>query len=56
MLGHTSKEVTEYYKKLPNGELNDLYYHRILFGLSMKETRWLGHMVHMGQKRNAYSV
>jgi hypothetical protein len=57
IFGPKRDEVTGAWKKLHNEELHDLYSSpskiRIMKSMRM---RWAGHVVRMGEKRNAYSL
>jgi hypothetical protein len=56
VFGHKRDEVTGEWRKLHNGELNDLYsLPNIVRGVKSRRMRWAGHVARMGRKRCAQS-
>ena len=49
--------VTEEWRKLHNGELNDLYYSpNIVRVIKSRRTRWAEHVARMGKRRGVYRI
>jgi len=48
--------VTGEWRKLHNGELNDLYSPNIVRVIKSRRMRWAGHVAHMGEGRGVYRV
>jgi len=50
-------EVTGEWRKLHNGELNDVYSsHSIVRVIKSKIVRWTEHVAHVGERRGVYRV
>jgi hypothetical protein len=57
IFGPKRDEVTGGWRKLHNEELHDLYFSRsIIRIMNSRRMRWAGHVVRMGEKRNAYRL
>jgi hypothetical protein len=57
IFGPKRDEVTGEWRKLHNEELRDLYSSpRIIRIIKSRRMRWAGHVVRMGEKRNAYKL
>jgi hypothetical protein len=57
MFGPKRDEVTGEWRKLHNKELRDLYSSpSIIRMIKSGRMRWAGHVVRMGEKRNAYRL
>ena len=55
--GPKRDEVTREWRKLHNGELNDLYSSpNIVLVIKSRIMRWAGHVARMGEKRSVYRV
>jgi hypothetical protein len=55
IFGLKRDEMTEEWRKLHNKELHDLYSSpSIIRIMKSRRTRWAGHVIRMGVKRNAY--
>ena len=48
--------MTGEWRKLHNGELNDLYSPNIVRVIKSRRMRWAGHVAHMGEGRGVYRV
>jgi len=57
VFGPKRDEVTGYWRKLHNEELNDLYCSpNILRVIKSRRIRWAGHVAHVGEGRVVYRV
>jgi hypothetical protein len=59
IFGPKRAEVTRDWRKLHNEELHKLYplpSTRIIRMITSRRMRWAGHVVRMGEKRNAYRI
>ena len=57
IFGPKRDEVIWKWRKLHNEELNDLYSSpNIIRVIKSRRIRWLGHVAHMGERRDAYRV
>jgi hypothetical protein len=57
IFGPKREEVTREWRKLQNGELNNLYSSPdIIRQIKSRRMRWAGHMARMGEERNVYRV
>jgi len=57
IFGPKKDEVTGEWRKLHNEELNDLYCSPNIFQvIKSRRMRWVGHVVHMGDRRGVYRV
>jgi hypothetical protein len=57
IFGPKRDEVTGEWRKLHNEELHDLYSSPSIITIIMsRRMRWAGHVVRMGEKRNAYRL
>jgi len=57
IFGPKKEKVTREWRKLHNGELNDLYSSsNIVQVIKLRRMRWAGQVAHMGQKRGVYRV
>jgi hypothetical protein len=57
IFGPTRDEVTGEWRKLPNGELHNLYSSPdIIRQIKSRRMRWAGHVARMGEGRNVYRV
>ena len=57
IFGPKRDEVTREWRKLHNEELNNLYSSpNIVWVIKSRRMRWLGHVVHMGERRGMYKV
>jgi hypothetical protein len=57
IFGPKMDEVTREWRKLHNEELNDLYSSpNVVQVIKLRRMRWVGHITHMGDRRNVYSV
>jgi len=57
LFGPKRDEVTGEWRKLYDGELNDLYCSpNIVLAIKSRRMRWAGHVARMGERRNAYRV
>jgi hypothetical protein len=57
IFGPKRDEVTGEWRKLHNKELHDLYSSpSIIRIIKSRRMRWVGHVVRMGEKRNAYRL
>jgi hypothetical protein len=57
IFGPKRNEVTREWRKMHNGELNNLYSSPgIIRQIKSRRMRWAGHVVHMGEGRNLYGV
>jgi hypothetical protein len=55
--GHVSEDVSGDWRKLHREELHDLYCSPdIIWVTRSRMMRWVGHVAHMEEKRNAYRV
>jgi hypothetical protein len=53
--GPKRDEVTGEWRKLPNGELNDLYFStNIVRVIKQRRTRWASHIARLGERRGVY--
>ncbi|KAJ4431125.1 hypothetical protein ANN_19720 [Periplaneta americana] len=57
IFGAKRDDVTREWRKLHNGELHALYSSPdIIRNIKSRRLRWAGHVAHMGESRNAYTV
>jgi hypothetical protein len=56
IFGPKREEVTGKWRKLHIEELRDLYSSSIIGIIKSRRMRWAGHLVRMGEKRNAYRL
>jgi hypothetical protein len=57
IFGPKRDEATGEWRKLHNEELHDLYFSSsMLIVMKARRMRWAGHVVRMGEKRNAYRL
>ena len=57
IFGPRRDEVTGEWRRLHNGELNDLYSSpNIVRVIKSRRMRWAGHVAHMGEERGVYRV
>jgi hypothetical protein len=57
IFGPKRDDVTGEWRKLHNEELRDLYSSPSIIGIiKPRRLRWAGHVVRMGEKRNAYRL
>jgi hypothetical protein len=57
IFGPKRDEVTGEWRRLHNGELNDLYSSpNIIRVLKLRRMRWVGHVARMGEGRGAYRI
>ena len=57
IFGDKKDEITGEWRKLHNAELYALYSSPyIIRSLKLRRLRWVGHIAHMNQSRNAYRV
>jgi hypothetical protein len=57
IFGPKRDEVTGKWRKLLNKELRDLYSSpSIIRIMKSRRMRWVGHVAHMGEKRNSYRL
>jgi hypothetical protein len=57
IFGPKRDEVTGGWRKLQNEELHDLYSSSTIIRIiKSSRMRWAGHVMRMGEKRNAYSL
>jgi hypothetical protein len=56
IFGPKRKEVTGWWRKLHNKELQDLYSSPSVIGIIKSRVRWAGHVARMGEKRNVYRL
>jgi hypothetical protein len=57
IFGPKRDEVTEEWRKLHNGELQNLYSSPdIIRQIKSRRMRWVGHVARMGEERNMYRV
>jgi hypothetical protein len=57
IFGPKRDEVTGEWRKLHNNELRDLYSSpSIIRKIKSRRMRWAGHVVRMGEKKNAYRL
>jgi hypothetical protein len=57
IFGPKRDEVTGDWRKLHNGELNDLYCSRNIVGvIKLRRMRWVGHVARIGESRGAYRI
>jgi hypothetical protein len=57
IFGPKGDEVTRGWRKLHNEELHNLYSSpNIIRMIKSRRMRWIGHVVRMGEKRNAYRI
>jgi hypothetical protein len=55
IFGPKRDEVTGEWRKLHNDELNDMYSSPIIFEvIKSRRIKWVGHVVHMRERRGAY--
>jgi len=55
IFGPRSEEVTGEWRRLHNGELNDLYCSpNIVWVIKSRRMRWAGHVARMGEERGVY--
>jgi hypothetical protein len=54
IFGPKRDEVTGEWRKLHNEELLDLYSLPSIIRIIKSRMRWVGHVAHIGEKRNAY--
>jgi hypothetical protein len=55
IFGSKRDEVTGEWRNLHNKELHDLYSSQSIISIiKSRRIRWAGHIVRMGEKRNAY--
>ena len=51
LFGPKKDAITKDWRKLHNGELNDLYSSpNIVQVIKLRRTRWAGHVAHMGER------
>jgi hypothetical protein len=57
ILGPKRDEVTGGWRKLHNEELHKLYFSpNVIRMIKSRRMKWSGHLVRMGEKRNAYRI
>jgi hypothetical protein len=56
IFGPKRGDVTGGWRKLHNEELHDLYSSSSIIRIKSRRVRWAGHVVRMGEKRNAYRL
>ena len=57
IFGHKRGEETGEWRKLHNEELNDLYSSpNVVRVIKARRMKWVGHVVHMGERRGIYRV
>jgi hypothetical protein len=57
IFGSKGDKATGKWRRLHNGELNDLYSSpNIIRVIKWRRMRWAGHVAHMGEKRGAYRI
>jgi hypothetical protein len=56
IFGTKGLEETDGWRKWGNEELHNLYRLSDINKMESRSMRWNGHMVHVGQKKNAYSI
>ena len=57
IFGHEGQDITGDQRKLRNEELHEFYSSsNIIWVFMSRRVRWMGHVVCMGEKRNAHRV
>jgi hypothetical protein len=57
IFGPKRNEVTVEWKKLPSGELHNLYFSpNIIRQIIPRRMRWVGHVAYVGEERKVYKV
>jgi hypothetical protein len=57
IFGPRKNKVREEWRKLRNGELNDLYSSpNIVQTVKSRRMRWAGHVAHIGERRGIYRI
>jgi hypothetical protein len=56
IFGPKREEMAGGWKRLHNEELHDLYTSPNIIRVMKLRMRWVGHVAHMGEMRNAYNI